>query len=64
MNGDVATGTSVDGFGTYTGYWTKCTTINAVAPASAKWKNCWNQGVYLAYSNDYKLDSFTKIKFT
>ena len=64
MNGDVATGTSVDGFGTYTGYWTKCTTINAVAPASAKWKNCWNQGVYLAYSNDYKLDSFTKIKMT
>ena len=64
MNGDVATGTSIDGFGTYTGYWTKCTTINAVTPASAKWKNCWNQGVYLAYSNDYKLDSFTKIKMT
>lgn len=64
MNGEVTTGTSIDGYGTYTGYWTKCTTVYAVAPASTKWKNCWNQGVYIGYSNDYKIGSFNKIKMT
>ena len=64
MNGEVTTGTSIDGYGTYTGYWTKCTTVYAVTPASAKWKNCWNQGVYIGYSNDYKIGSFNKIKMT
>lgn len=64
MNGEVTTGTSIDGYGTYTGYWTKCTTVYAVTPASTKWKNCWNQGVYIGYSNDYKIDSFNKIKMT
>ncbi|WP_295197732.1 hypothetical protein [Ruminococcus sp.] len=64
MNGEVTTGTSMDGYGTYTGYWTKCTTVYAVAPASTKWKNCWNQGVYIGYSNDYKIGSFNKIKMT
>lgn len=64
MNGEVKTGTSIDGYGTYTGYWTKCTTVYAVTPASTKWKNCWNQGVYIGYSNDYKIDSFNKIKMT
>lgn len=64
MNGEVTTGTSIDGYGTYTGYWTKCTTVYAVAPASTKWKNCWNQGVCIGYSNDYKIGSFNKIKMT
>lgn len=64
MNGEVTTGTSIDGYGTYTGYWTKCTTVYAVAPSSTKWKNCWNQGVYIGYSNDYKIGSFNKIKMT
>ena len=64
MNGEVTTGTSIDGYGTYTGYWTKCTTVYAVTPASTKWKNCWNQGVYIGYSNDYKIGSFNKIKMT
>nr|WP_303252408.1 hypothetical protein [uncultured Ruminococcus sp.] len=64
MNGEVTTGTSIDGYGTYTGYWTKCTTVYAVTPTSTKWKNCWNQGVYIGYSNDYKIDSFNKIKMT
>ena len=64
MNGEVTTGTSIDGYGTYTGYWTKCTTVYAVTPASAKWKNCWNQGVYIGYSNDYQIGSFNKIKMT
>ena len=64
INGEVTTGTSIDGYGTYTGYWTKCTTVYAVAPASTKWKNCWNQGVYIGYSNDYKIGSFNKIKMT
>jgi DNA gyrase inhibitor GyrI len=64
MNGEVTTGKSIDGYGTYTGYWTKCTTVYAVAPASTKWKNCWNQGVYIGYSNDYKIGSFNKIKMT
>lgn len=64
MNGAVTTGTSIDGYGTYTGYWTKCTTVYAVAPASTKWKNCWNQGVCIGYSNDYKIGSFNKIKMT
>lgn len=64
MNDEVTTGTSIDGYGTYTGYWTKCTTVYAVAPASTKWKNCWNQGVYIGYSNDYKIGSFNKIKMT
>lgn len=64
MNGEVTTGTSIDGYGTYTGYWTKCTTVYAVTPTSTKWKNCWNQGVYIGYSNDYKIGSFNKIKMT
>lgn len=64
MNGEVTTGTSIDGYGTYTGYWTKCTTVYAVAPASTKWNNCWNQGVCIGYSNDYKIGSFNKIKMT
>lgn len=64
MNGEVTTGTSIDGYGTYTGYWTKCTTVYAVTPASTKWKNCWNQGVCIGYSNDYKIGSFNKIKMT
>lgn len=64
MNGEVTTGTSIDGYGTYTGYWTKCTTVYAVAPASTKWNNCWNQGVCIGYSNDYKIGSFNKINMT
>ena len=64
MNNEVQLGTSIQGFGTFTGFWTKCIDIHAVAPSAAKWNNCWNKGVYLCYSDTYTLDSFTKIKMT
>ena len=57
MNNEVQLGTSIQGYGTFTGYWTNSSLsadqgIQVVLPASSKWKNCWEQGVYLAYSDD------------
>lgn len=70
MNDEVETGTSIQGYATFTGFWKNVDfkeeqiTIKAVLPASVIWNNCWKNGVYLAYSDNYEVDSFTKIEMT
>lgn len=40
------------------------TTLNFVVPKTASSPKCWDDGIYLAYSNKYAIDTFTKIQLT
>lgn len=69
MNDEIETGSSIQGYATFTGFWEspyadvdESVTIKVVVPAAARSPKCWNNGVYLAYSDSYELNSFTKIK--
>lgn len=39
-------------------------TLNFVVPKTVSSPKCWDDGIYLAYSNNYQLNSFTKIPLT
>lgn len=66
VDNEVELGTSIQGYGTFTGYWTNepevaTNKVQVVVPATAKWKNCWKNGVCLAYGNSYDINYLTRI---